>query len=239
MGNFGFLILQDSLLVGGFRGLLFALVVVFLTLIGLNFSKKFGEANEELISANPTTLSNKIILQITGVILFLVVTAFWILSLASIPDLAEYLGVVGVIQSILITIFSAAYMYAIIAIYFQPDRANLKIDKSSSVAEDLIGLTSFGLKIPLVLSSFISKFLMITGALYLLVAFLQVVFLNFDHYLLAGEYYPETLGVNVFTGLIYFLSGAFAPFLFYLLFLVFFPIYNYLLAILHIPKIGK
>ena len=148
---------------------------------------------------------------------------------------------VGVIQSILITIFSAAYMYAIIAIYFQPDRANLKIDKSSSVAEDLIGLTSFGLKIPLVLSSFISKFLMITGALYLLVAFLQVVFLNFDYYLLAeGQgYYPETLGGNVFTGLIYFLSGAFAPFLFYLLFLVFFPIYNYLLAILHIPKIGK
>ena len=239
MGSYGFLILQNQLLVGGFGGLLFALVVVFLTLIGLNFSKKFGEANEELISANPTTLSNKIILQITAVILFLVVTAFWILSLASIPDLAEYLGVVGVIQSILITIFSAAYLYAIIAIYFQPDRANLKIDKSSSVAEDLIGLTSFGLKIPLVLSSFISKFLMITGALYLLVAFLQVVFLNFDYYLLAQGYYPETLGVNVLTGLIYFLSGAFAPFLFYLLFLVFFPIYNYLLAILHIPKIGK
>ena len=239
MGSYGFLILQDALLVGGFRGLLFALVVVFLTLIGLNFSKKFGEANEELISANPTTLSNKIILQITAVILFLVVTAFWILSLASIPDLAEYLGVVGVIQSILITIFSAAYLYAIIAIYFQPDRANLKIDKSSSVAEDLIGLTSFGLKIPLVLSSFISKFLMITGAIYLLVAFLQVAFLNFDYYLLDKTYYPETLGGNVFTGLIYFLSGAFAPFLFYLLFLVFFPIYNYLLAILHIPKIGK
>ena len=239
MGSYGFLILQDALLVGGFRGLLFALVVVFLTLIGLNFSKKFGEANEELISANPTTLSNKIILQITAVILFLVVTAFWILSLTSIPDLAEYLGVVGVIQSILITIFSAAYLYAIIAIYFQPDRANLKIDKSSSVAEDLIGLTSFGLKIPLVLSSFISKFLMITGAIYLLVAFLQVAFLNFDYYLLDKTYYPETLGVNVLTGLIYFLSGAFAPFLFYLLFLVFFPIYNYLLAILHIPKIGK
>ena len=239
MGNFGFLILQNQLLVGGFGGLLFALVVVFLTLIGLNFSKKFGEANEELISANPTTLSNKIILQITAVILFLIVTAFWILSLASIPDLAEYLGVVGVIQSILITIFSAAYLYAIIAIYFQPDRANLKIDKTSSVAEDLIGLTSFGLKIPLVLSSFISKFLMITGAIYLLVAFLQVAFLNFDYYLLDQTYYPETLGVNVLTGLIYFLSGAFAPFLFYLLFLVFFPIYNYLLAILHIPKIGK
>ena len=76
MGSYGFLILQDALLVGGFRGLLFALVVVFLTLIGLNFSKKFGEANEELINANPTTLSNKIILQITAVILFLVVTAF-------------------------------------------------------------------------------------------------------------------------------------------------------------------
>ena len=80
---------------------------------------------------------------------------------------------------------------------------------------------------------------MITGAIYLLVAFLQVAFLNFDYYLLDKTYYPETLGVNVLTGLIYFLSGAFAPFLFYLLFLVFFPIYNYLLAILHIPKIGK
>ena len=40
MGSYGFLILQNQLLVGGFGGLLFALVAVFLTLIGLNFSKK-------------------------------------------------------------------------------------------------------------------------------------------------------------------------------------------------------
>ena len=53
----------------------------------------------------------------------------------------------------------------------------------------------------------------------------------------AYENYWASMGVK--QGLAYFVLGAFAPFLFYLAFLIIFPIYNYMLAILHIPKIGK
>tara|TARA_B100000161_G_C33529637_1_gene405344 strand:- start:292 stop:1017 length:726 start_codon:yes stop_codon:yes gene_type:complete len=235
--NSGALAMADALLQGGLQGLIVSLVLVLFTLIGLNFSKKFSEANEEFINANPTTISNKIILQISGVILFLAVTGFWIGSFASVPDVAEYLGWFAVIQSVLTTVFVAALLYAIVAIYFQPDRANLKEDKSSSVAEDMIGLSSFALKIPLVLSSFISTALMTLGAFYLIVAFVQNALMSIDS---NGEFfYFEASEANVLTGVSYFLSGAFAPFIFYLLFLIFFPVYNYLLAILHIPKIGK
>ena len=95
------------ILQGGFPGFVFALIVVSLTLIGLNFSGKFADANEELIKANPTTISNKVIFQITGVIYFILVTGYVVMSLISVPDMAEYFGFGEAIVTLLISLFTA------------------------------------------------------------------------------------------------------------------------------------
>ena len=118
--------------------------------------------------------------------------------------------------------------FAIAGLYFQPERANVKIDKSSSVAEDVIALLSFGLKVPLCFAAIFSNALIVLGVITILS--------GLGSYF-AAEYYYFAAGVS--SGIGIFLLGAFAPFLFYLVFLFLFPIYNFWLAILHIPKIGK
>ena len=47
-------------------------------------------------------------------------------------------------------------------------------------------------------------------------------------------------GIGVMSlGVVYLLAGVFIPFILYLVFLFLYPVYNFWLAILHIPKIGK
>ena len=223
------------ILQGGFPVFVFALIVVSLTLIGLNFSGKFADANEELINANPTTISNKVIFQITGVIYFILVTGYVVMSLISVPDMAEYFGFGEAIVTLLTSLFTAIVLYAIVAIYFQPERANLNVDKASSVAEDMIGLVSFGLKVSLVFSTLISRAFMALGAFMLALSMFGLLGTLFSEEL---AYIWEGSG-DILTGLALLVSGAFLPLVLYLVFLLFYPIFNFWLAILHIPRIGK
>ena len=223
------------ILQGVFPGLVFALIVVSLTLIGLNFSGKFAHANEELIKANPTTISNKVIFQITGVIYFILVTGYVVVSLLAVPDMVEYFGFGEAVVTLLTSLFTAIVLYAIVAIYFQPERANLNVDKSSSVAEDMIGLVSFGLKVSLVFSTLISRAFMALGAFMLVLSMFG----------LLGTVISEEFAYNwngnsdILMGLGLLVAGAFLPLVLYLVFLLFYPIFNFWLAILHIPRIGK
>ena len=231
-GNFFYIIFQ-----GGFPGFIFALIVVSLTLIGLNFSGKFAHANEELIKANPTTISNKVIFQITGVIYFILVTVFVVASLLVVPEMAEYSGWGEATVTLLVNLFTAIVLYAVVAIYFQPERANLKVDKTSSVAEDMIGLVSFGLKVSLVFSTLISRAFMALGAFMLVLGMFGSLVTLLSMY--GDGYYYFDVDDHILMGIGLLLSGAFLPLVLYLVFLLFYPIFNFWLAILHIPRIGK
>lgn len=222
------------ILQGGFPGFVFALIVVSLTLIGLNFSGKFADANEELIKANPTTISNKVIFQITGVIYFILVTGYVVMSLLAVPDMAEYFGFGEAIVTLLTSLFTAIVLYAVVAIYFQPERANLNVDKASSVAEDMIGLVSFGLKVSLVFSTLISRAFMALGAFMLVLGMFGLLVTLLSN----GSYYWD-VDDDIVMGIGLLVSGAFLPLVLYLVFLLFYPIFNFWLAILHIPRIGK
>ena len=212
--------------------LIFTLILSLLILIGLNISGKFKTAIDGLIDANPTTISNPVIFQVLGILLFLIMTAMLVGSLISLGQTIEYTGFGFYVLTELLTILLyVAFGYAYASLFFDPKKANLSVDSSSSTAEDFIALLSFSLKAPLVLVKMISNLLVVLGAL----AILNGVFT-----------YTFAEGYDVFTGLAsmgmgvgWLVAGVFLPFLLYLVFLFLYPVYNFWLAILHIPKIGK
>lgn len=212
--------------------LIFTLILSLLILIGLNISGKFKTAIDGLIDANPTTISNPVIFQVLGILLFLIITAMLVGSLISLGQRIEYTGFGFYVLTELLTILLyVAFGYAYASLFFDPKKANLSVDSSSTTAEDFIALLSFSLKAPLVLVKMISNLLVVLGAL----AILNGVFT-----------YTFAEGYDVFTGLAsmgmgvgWLVAGVFLPFLLYLVFLFLYPVYNFWLAILHIPKIGK
>ena len=153
-------------------------------------------------------------------------------SLISLGQRIEYTGFGFYVLTELLTILLyVAFGYAYASLFFDPKKANLSVDSSSTTAEDFIALLSFSLKAPLVLVKMISNLLVVLGAL----AILNGVFT-----------YTFAEGYDVFTGLAsmgmgvgWLVAGVFLPFLLYLVFLFLYPVYNFWLAILHIPKIGK
>tara|TARA_Y100000589_G_C26803965_1_gene486938 strand:+ start:127 stop:558 length:432 start_codon:yes stop_codon:yes gene_type:complete len=131
----------------------------------------------------------------------------------------------SLIISILIQIFLTIVGFAIANLYFQPEKVNITVDKSSTVAEDLIALLTFGLKVPLALTTMLSQTIILYGVYLLFFALISL--------------YTQGIFAPVLDAVSILMLGAFAPLLFYLLFLFLFPIFNLYLAILHIPKIGK
>ena len=215
-------------LAGGWSGFFASLALIPALLIGLNFSDKIKNANNELIDANPTSISNPIILKIFGFLFFiLVVINFFstVRELVQIYYLLYFEELLLFIKDLLIQIFLTIVGFAIASLYFQPERVNITVDKSSTVAEDLIALLTFGLKVPLALATMLSQTIIFYGV-YLL-------FFGFISFFIGGA------EGQLLDGIATLMVGAFAPLVFYLLFLFLFPIFNLYLAILHIPKIGK
>ena len=213
----------------GGAGLFSAIVMIVVVLLGLNFSGKFKTAIEELIKANPTSISNPVVFTIFGVLLFVAVLGATLGGLMGYIETFQYAGPgLWVLLTPVGIVLFAMVGFSVAGLYFQPERANVKVDKSSSVAEDVIALASFGLKIPLCFAAMLSNALIVMGVLTILSGLGEY---------FAAEYYWSSMLVK--EGLAYFVLGAFAPFLFYLIFLVVFPVFNFWLAILHIPKIGK
>ena len=215
-------------LAGGWSGFFASLALIPALLIGLNFSDKIKNANNELIDANPTSISNPIILKIFGFLFFiLIVINFFsaVRELVQIYYLLFFEELLLFITDLLIQIFLTIVGFAIASLYFQPERVNITVDKSSTVAEDLIALLTFGLKVPLALATMLSQTIIFYGV-YLL-------FFGFISFFIGGA------EGQLLDGIATLMVGAFAPLVFYLLFLFLFPIFNLYLAILHIPKIGK
>ena len=210
---------------GGVGGLIGCLVLIIIVFVGLNFSGRFKTAIDELVDANPTSISNPVVFTVFGVLTFLAVVVVTLGQLVAYFSMFQYGFGMWVLTDLIRIVLVAMLGFAIAGLYFQPERANVKIDKSSSVAEDFIALLSFGLKVPLCFAAMISNALIVLGVITIISGL--------------GPFFSFEGSEGVAIGLAYFTVGAFAPFLFYLLFLFLFPIYNFWLAILHIPKIGK
>ena len=213
---------------GGVGSLIGCLVLIIIVFVGLNFSGRFKTAIDELVDANPTSISNPVVFTVFGVLTFLAVVVATLGQLVAYFSMFQYGFGMWVLTDLIRIVLVAMLGFAIAGLYFQPERANVKIDKSSSVAEDVIALLSFGLKVPLCFAAMFSNALIILGVITILS--------GLGSYFAADSFY---FAAGVSSGIGIFLLGAFAPFLFYLVFLFLFPIYNFWLAILHIPKIGK
>ena len=214
---------------GGVGSLIGCLVLIIVVLVGLNFSGRFKTAIDELVDANPTSISNPVVFTVFGVLTFLAVVVATLGQLVAYFSMFQYGFGMWVLTDLIRIVLVAMLGFAIAGLYFQPERANVKIDKSSSVAEDVIALLSFGLKVPLCFAAMFSNALIVLGVITILA--------GLGDYFTASGWGNPAMGVS--SGIGVFLLGAFAPFLFYLVFLFLFPIYNFWLAILHIPKIGK
>ena len=143
----------------------------------------------------------------------------------SVDGVDSFTGFYYFVQDLLALVILTFVGFAVSNLYFQPDKVNIKVDKSSTVAEDFIALLTFGLKVPLALSKMLSQAIILIGVFLLFFGVID---------LLTGTDFFGVIGAIATV-----ITGAFAPFLFYLLFLFLFPIFNLYLAILYIPKIGK
>tara|TARA_Y100001935_G_C17244728_1_gene477678 strand:+ start:358 stop:1134 length:777 start_codon:yes stop_codon:yes gene_type:complete len=229
--------LVSVLLSGGIGSIIASLLLILVAFVGLNFSNKFKKANVALIEANPTTVSNPVIFTTLGVIFFL--NIFVSLVFIGLPN---YIGKFSgdsmglwVLTDLVFLLTQVVVMLAVVSLFFNPEKANVKVDTSSSVAEDLIALASFALKVPLVLSKLFSQALILVGSILMLISSISLLFANVEY----GDYSVYGQLIQLGTGIFSFLAGAFVPFVVYLVFLLFYPINNYLLAILHIPRINK
>jgi len=213
---------------GDFGSFLTVLFFIALTFVGINFSRKFSSANDQFISSNPTTISNPIVFNVTAVFIFLFGISY-LFGLILNFNLEYFFGslidlIVGIIFTCLLLTFAS--------VYFSPEKMNLRVDENSSVAEDFIAFLSFGLKLGVHFSKLISRILVIVAVLYLFKGSIDVIAAA-DQW----EAYDAIRSVMAAGGL--FLLGILTPVLIYITFLFGYPIFNYLLAILHIPKISK
>jgi len=209
---------------GDFGSFINLLIFIALTFVGINFSRKFSSANDQFINSNPTTISNPIVFNVTAVFIFLGAVLYLLGAILGFNFDYFFSSLISLIVDIIITCLLLTFA----SVYFSPEKMNLRIDENSSVAEDFIAFLSFGLKLGAHFSKLISRILVIVAVLYLF---------NGTIYLLIEEaFYPIQIIMSA-GGL--FLLGILTPILIYMIFLFGYPIFNYLLAILHIPKINK
>jgi hypothetical protein len=102
---------------------------------------------------------------------------------------------------------------------FNPDLVNLRVDTSSSSAEDLIAIFSFNLKATVFLQKIFSRIFVLIGACFLIYSLLET------------EYLYYGLGSLA--------AGVILPVVIYLFFIFFYFLYALLLAVLAIPRINK
>jgi hypothetical protein len=214
-----------SLFYGDFlESLIGILIFIALTFVGINFSRKFSSANEQFISSNPTTISNPIVFNVSAVFIFLVAIINLLVTIADFDTSYFFSSLVDVIISIIVT----SLLLAFASVYFSPAKMNIRVDENSSVAEDVIAFLSFNLKLLAHFSKLIASMIVIIAVIDLFYAFFSM--LGDDGYSIARQ-------VMSAGGL--FLAGIFTPVFIYIIFLFSYPIFNYLLAILHIPKLNR
>jgi hypothetical protein len=215
----------SSLFYGDFLdSLIGILIFIALTFVGINFSRKFSSANEQFIISNPTTISNPIIFNVSAVFIFLLAIINLLVSIADFNTSDFFASLIDLIITIIFTFLLLTFA----SVYFSPAKMNIREDANSSVAEDFIAFLSFGLKLCAHFSKLIASIIVISAVIQLFYAAIL---------LLGEDAYMATEQVMSAGGL--FLVGIFMPIFIYIVFLFSYPIFNYLLAILHIPKLNK
>lgn len=190
---------------------------IFVLLLGY-LSEAFHEACTDSLKSNPTSLSNEAYLKFSGVINFIFAV---IVFLAGIYILIENPMNFDTYTVALVFVF-AFYLLISTAPYFNPELINLNVDKNSSAGDDVIGITSFGLKSLVFQERLLSRILIIIASVYLLVSMFSD---------MGIIYFPIGLGFLV--------GGILLPLVVYFIFILFFFVNSLLQAILHIPKLNK
>jgi hypothetical protein len=184
-----------------------------LALLLLNYlGESFHDACEDLISSNPTSISNYAYLRLSGVLTFLASLIVFIFALKLMFDGESLLIVAPMFVLSIFTLLNTVPL-------FNPDLVNLRVDTSSSSAEDLIAIFSFNLKATVFLQKIFSRIFVLIGACCLIYSLLETQYLYYGLGSLA--------------------AGVILPVVIYLFFIFFYFLYALLLAILAIPKINK
>ena len=194
----------------------FLIILIFVgpfTFLLLNYlGESFHDACADLISSNPTSISNYAYLRFSGVLLFLTSVSIFLFAIVSLFDGEDIL----LVSSMFIL---SIYLLLNIVPLFNPDLINLKVDTSSSSAEDLIAIFSFNLKASVFLQKIFSRIFVVLGGLLMLYSLFDTMYLYYGLGALA--------------------AGVILPIVVYLFFIFFYFVYALLLAVLAIPKINK
>jgi hypothetical protein len=184
-----------------------------LLLLLLNYlGESFHDACDDLISSNPTSISNYAYLRLSGVLTFLISVGVFVFALKLMFD-GESIMIVAPMFVL------AIYMLLNTVPLFNPDLINLHVDTSSSSAEDLVAIFSFNLKAMVFLQKIFSRIFVIIGGLLLMYSLVETSYL--------------------FYGLGSLAAGVILPVVIYLFFIIFYFLYALVLAILAIPRINK
>jgi hypothetical protein len=184
-----------------------------LILLLLNYlSESFHDACEDLISSNPTSISNYAYLRLSGVLTFLASVIIFIYALILMFD--------GVTLMFVAPMFVLAIFMLLNTVpLFNPDLVNLRVDTTSSSAEDLVAIFSFNLKATVFLQKIFSRIFVVIGGLLVIYGLIETQYL--------------------FVGLGSLAAGVILPVVVYLFFIVFYFLYALVLSILAIPRINK
>jgi hypothetical protein len=184
-----------------------------IVLLLLNYlGESFHDACEDLISSNPTSISNYAYLRLSGVLTFLTSVIVFIFALKLMFDSEPLLTVAPMFVLSIFVLLNTVPL-------FNPDLVNLRVDTSSSSAEDLIAIFSFNLKATVFLQKIFSRIFVLIGACFLIYSLLET------------EYLYYGLGSLA--------AGVILPVVIYLFFIFFYFLYALLLAVLAIPRINK
>jgi hypothetical protein len=184
-----------------------------IVLLLLNYlGESFHDACEDLISSNPTSISNYAYLRLSGVLTFLTSVIVFIFALKLMFDGEPLLTVAPMFVLSIFVLLNTVPL-------FNPDLVNLRVDTSSSSAEDLIAIFSFNLKATVFLQKIFSRIFVLIGACFLIYSLLET------------EYLYYGLGSLA--------AGVILPVVIYLFFIFFYFLYALLLAVLAIPRINK
>tara|TARA_B110000305_G_scaffold229897_1_gene281384 strand:+ start:138 stop:926 length:789 start_codon:yes stop_codon:yes gene_type:complete len=184
-----------------------------LVLLLLNYlGESFHDACEDLISSNPTSISNYAYLRLSGVLTFLTSVAVFIFALKLMFDSEPLLLVAPMFVLAIFALLNTVPL-------FNPDLVNLRVDTSSSSAEDLVAIFSFNIKATVFLQKIFSRIFVLIGGCFLIYSLFETEYL--------------------FYGLGSLAAGVILPVAVYLFFIIFYFLYALLLAILAIPRINK
>ena len=185
-------------------------------LVASFFSETFHEANEDLISANKTTLSNPAYFRFSGFLVFILAIAGFIggiitLAQGTFGEATTYVSL-GIWANSIFLLLNCAPL-------FNPSFVNVEIDQDSSSGEDFIAFASFSLKTLAFFEKIISRLFIITGAIYLLINIFQ----------------PNNIE-NAITGYVLLLTGILFPVIVYFLFIFLYFWFSLILSLLRLGR---